>query len=65
MNGLIQVLAERRYFVRLCHVNACFQPMNLAIMIKTSIGTPHHFHSDIIPRAVWMYFRLKLSFRDI
>lgn len=33
--------------------------------MKTSIYTRHHFHPDIIRRAVWMYFRFNLSFRDI
>lgn len=33
--------------------------------MKTSIYTRHHFHPDIIRRAVWMYFRFNLSFRDV
>jgi len=33
--------------------------------MKTSIYTRHRFHPDIIRRAVWMYFRFNLSFRDI
>lgn len=33
--------------------------------MKTSIYTRHRFHPEIIRRAVWMYFRFKLSFRDI
>ena len=33
--------------------------------MKTSIYTRHRFHSDIIRRAVWMYFRFNLSFRDV
>ena len=33
--------------------------------MKTSIYTRHRFHPDIIRRAVWMYFRFNLSFRDV
>ena len=33
--------------------------------MKISIYTRHRFHSDIIRRAIWMYFRFNLSFRDI
>ena len=33
--------------------------------MKTSIYTPHSFHSDIIRRAVWMYFCSNFSLRDI
>ena len=33
--------------------------------MKTSIYTRHRFHQDIIRRAVWMYFRFNLSFRDV
>ena len=33
--------------------------------MKTSIYSRYHFHSDIIRRAVWMYFRFNLSFRDV
>jgi len=33
--------------------------------MKTSIYTRHRFHPDIISRAVWMYFRFNLSFRDV
>ena len=33
--------------------------------MKTSIYTRHRFHPDIIKRAVWMYFRFNLSFRDV
>ena len=33
--------------------------------MKTSIYSRHRFHSDIIRRAVWMYFRFNLSFRDV
>ena len=33
--------------------------------MKTSIYTRHRFHSDIIKRAVWLYFRFNLSFRDV
>jgi len=33
--------------------------------MQTSIYTRHRFHSDIIRRAVWMYFRFNLSFRDV
>ena len=33
--------------------------------MKTSIYSRHRFHPDIIRRAVWMYFRFNLSFRDI
>jgi len=33
--------------------------------MKTSIYSQHRFHPDIIRRAVWMYFRFNLSFRDV
>jgi len=33
--------------------------------MKSSIYTRHRFHPDIIRRAVWMYFRFNLSFRDV
>ena len=33
--------------------------------MKTSIYTRHRFHPDIIRRAIWLYFRFNLSFRDI
>ncbi|MEP6342605.1 MAG: IS6 family transposase, partial [Maricaulaceae bacterium] len=33
--------------------------------MKTSIYSHHRFHPDIIRRAVWMYFRFNLSFRDV
>ena len=33
--------------------------------MKTSIYTRHRFHPDVIRRAVWMYFRFNLSFRDV
>ena len=33
--------------------------------MKTSIYSRHRFHPDIIRRAVWMYFRFSLSFRDV
>ena len=33
--------------------------------MKTSIYSRHCFHPDIIRRAVWMYFRFNLNFRDI
>lgn len=33
--------------------------------MKTSIYTRHRFHPDIIKRAVWLYFRFNLSFRDV
>ena len=33
--------------------------------MKTSIYSRHRFHPDIIRRAIWMYFRFNLSFRDI
>ena len=32
--------------------------------MKNSIYTRHRFHPDVIRRAVWMYFRFNLSFRD-
>ena len=32
--------------------------------MKTSIYIRHRFHPDIIKRAVWLYFRFNLSFRD-
>ena len=33
--------------------------------MKPSIYTRHRFHPDVIRRAVWMYFRFSLSFRDV
>ena len=33
--------------------------------MKTSVYFRHRFHPDIIRRAVWLYFRFNLSFRDI
>ena len=33
--------------------------------MKNSIYSRHRFHPDIIRRAVWMYFRFNLSFRDV
>jgi len=33
--------------------------------MKTSIYSRHRFHPYIIKRAVWMYFRFNLSFRDV
>ncbi len=33
--------------------------------MKISIYALHRFHPDIIKRAVWMYFRFNLSFRDV
>ena len=33
--------------------------------MKVSIYHRHHFHSDIIKRAVWLYYLFNLSFRDI
>ena len=33
--------------------------------MKTSIYTRHRFHPDVLRRAVWMYFRFNLSFRDV
>jgi len=33
--------------------------------MKTSIYARHRFHPDIIKRAIWMYFRFNLSFRDV
>ena len=33
--------------------------------MKTSIYTRHRFLPDIIRRAIWMYFRFNLSFRDV
>ena len=33
--------------------------------MKVSIYHRHRFHQDIISRAVWMYFRFNLSFRDV
>ena len=33
--------------------------------MKSSIYTRDRFHPDIIGRAVWLYFRFNLSFRDI
>ena len=33
--------------------------------MKNSIYSRHRFHPDIIKRAVWLYFRFNLSFRDV
>ena len=33
--------------------------------MKVSIYHRHRFHSDVIKRAVWLYYRFNLSFRDI
>lgn len=33
--------------------------------MKVSIYHRHRFHSDIISRAIWMYYRFNLSFRDV
>jgi len=33
--------------------------------MKTSVYSRHRFHSDVIRRAVWLYFRFNLSFRDV
>jgi transposase-like protein len=33
--------------------------------MKASIYTRHRFHPDVIRRAIWMYFRFNLSFRDV
>jgi len=33
--------------------------------MKTSIYSRHRFHPDVIKRAVWLYFRFNLSFRDV
>jgi len=33
--------------------------------MKTSIYSRHRFHQDVIKRAVWIYFRFNLSFRDV
>ena len=33
--------------------------------MKTSIYSRQRFHPDIIKRAVWLYFRFNLSFRDV
>ena len=33
--------------------------------MKTSIYTRHRIHPDVLRRAVWMYFRFNLSFRDV
>ena len=33
--------------------------------MKNSTVIRHRFHPDIIRRAVWLYFRFNLSFRDI
>jgi len=33
--------------------------------MKTSIYARHRFHPDVIKRAVWMYSRFNLSFRDV
>lgn len=36
----------------------------LLLGMKVSIFHRHRFHSDSISRAVWMYYRFNLSFRD-
>ena len=33
--------------------------------MKTSIYVRHRFHPVVIKRAVWLYFRFNLSFRDV
>ena len=33
--------------------------------MKISIYSRHRFHQDIIRRALWIYFRFNLSFRDV
>jgi len=33
--------------------------------MKTSIYIRYCFHPDVIRRAVWMYFKFNLSFRDV
>lgn len=33
--------------------------------MKISIYSRHRLHPDIIKRAVWLYFRFNLSFRDV
>jgi len=33
--------------------------------MKKSIYSRHRFHPDIIKRAVWLYYRFNLSFRDV
>ena len=33
--------------------------------MKMPIYSRHRFHPDIIRRAVWLYFRFNLSFRDV
>ena len=33
--------------------------------MKTSIYARRRFHPDVIKRAVWLYFRFNLSFRDV
>lgn len=33
--------------------------------MKSSIYSRHRFHPDVIRRAIWVYFRFNLSFRDI
>lgn len=33
--------------------------------MKTSIYARHRYHPDVIKRAIWLYFRFNLSFRDI
>jgi len=34
-------------------------------VIKSSIYARHRFYPDVIKRAIWMYFRFNLSFRDV
>ena len=34
-------------------------------MMKKSIYSRHRFHPNVIRRAIWMYFRFNLSFRDV
>ena len=33
--------------------------------MKISFYSRHRFHQDVIKRAVWLYFRFNLSFRDV
>ena len=33
--------------------------------MNISIYTRHRYHPDIIRRAIWVYFRFYLSFRDV
>jgi len=39
--------------------------MELIVRMKVSIYHRSHFHSDLIKRVIWLYFRFNLSLREI